>query len=243
MRERHAALGKIDERVHLVIAQRHGRQRFGQQRRVDATTDDSREARRIAARLNDRHILGVDVELFQGQLGGVIRRRPESADGDALALQVLCSFDVRSGHQLVGDKIDTAGDDRRVAALQIGGHRQGAGGKRRLSFIGQQRLHRHRAILDGEIFHVESVFLKNLFLIADPQHRMDRRAKTTADGAEASLRPGWRNRHAEKQHEQRYPHVSFHECPSMRLLAKRPCAISYDAFTPWSGCEQEGKRA
>ena len=127
-----------------------------------------------------------------------------------LALQILRPLDLRPGHQLVRDEIHAAGDDRRVAALQIGGHRQGSGGKCRLGFIGQERLHRHGAVLYGQILEIEPILLKDLFLIADPQYGMDRRAKAAANRAKAILCLCWRITKAENQHDQRSQQGFFH---------------------------------
>jgi len=149
----------------------------------------------VAAALNNGDILRVYADLFQSDLGRKVRRRAESADGDSLALQILGPFDLRPHEQLVGNKVDPAGDDRRIRALQVRRDRQGSSREYDLQLISQQRLHRQRAAFQPQILAIESVLLKDPFLVSRPGHGMNRRGKTAAGDAEFFLRdclPGQR---------------------------------------------------
>ena len=94
-------------------------------------------------------------------------------------------FDLRPDDEFKWKKIDTAGDDHAVAALQVGRDRQCAGGEENLNFVGEQRLHAESAALQRDVFRLQAVLLKDLGVICPGQNRIDCRAEAAVGGAES----------------------------------------------------------
>ena len=104
----------------------HARERFAENGRVRSSGSHRGQSAGVAAELKHGHLLRIAAELFDGELGGIVRGRPEAADRQLFAVEVGGGFDFRTYDEFEGKKINPAGDDRAIAALKIRGHRESA---------------------------------------------------------------------------------------------------------------------
>ena len=102
----------------------------------------------------------------------------------ALALEIAGRIDLRTEHQPIGEANDEAGEHDEIGASELGRGHVDRRHHREVDVAGNERLLRQRAF-QVKRFDVDAIFLEELALLGDPQHRdIERRQGET--GAQTS---------------------------------------------------------